>query len=81
MENNNQQHSITSLEASSTNVWDLGPNKNNFRIKMFKIQIKDSRLADSFWIFFYTIFPKSGVKKLRHECTSKVWIYMFTILI
>ena len=57
MENNNQQHSITSLEASSTNVWDLGPNKNNFRIKMFKIQIKDSRLADSFWIFFYTIFP------------------------
>lgn len=64
MENNSQQHGITSLEASSTNVWDLSPNKNDFKIKMFKIQIKDSRLADRFWNFLYTIFPESGMERL-----------------
>lgn len=40
------QHSITSLEASADNIWDLSPNEKNFKIKMFKNQIKVFRLAD-----------------------------------
>ena len=40
------QHSITSLEESSNNTWDLSPNENSFKIQLFKNQIKVFGLAD-----------------------------------
>ena len=48
---------FTLLASSASNVWNLGPKKNNFKIQMSQNQINDFCVTGKFLDFLLCYFP------------------------